>query len=579
MPASHARLEKGSRARGLFRVAIAVAVCLGWYAPYTGSATFTVSTLDNDASPGSLRDAVAHAQASPGADEIVFQNGLTGTIDGGAQINVSEDLTITGPGSDRITINNTETRSLILVDSVAVDLTLSGMTLNRTVDGRLIEHSGVNGVGTLTVRDSDLLSTQSDDGREDGGAIWASDDQLVIENVLFKDFNLQANGGAIRSSGNATITRSTFQDNRTYRTSGRVWGGAIFLAGKTGTTQTVLIDRCRFTNNESLVGGAIAVESFDDMGSVQDLIVLNSTFATNSGIDYGGAIYAYTDAAADDPNAVNITLEGSTFHANVTGVAGGAVSVIAAGGTIVLNVVNATFSGNSAETRFRSGTKNGGALFLSGASGTMVDARFLHATISGNQARLGEDDGSGGGIYIVNPATVSVTLTNSIVAMNTDDVSGDGNDDIAGIAIADFSLLGDTPGDVNPANVTEPTPGSNIFNADPELGALADNGGPTLTHAVLPGSPVVGAADESASGSLLPLPEYEQRGTGYPRIRDGALEMGAVELGEGKISADGKDGSGNAFALSWWYVTVLAGGAWFAQRRRVPVKIASCGQR
>lgn len=77
-------------------------------------------------------------------------------------------------------------------------------------------------------------------------------------------------------------------------------------------------------------------------------------------------------------------------------------------------------------------------------------------------------------------------------------------------------------------------------------------------------------ADQGASASWLPLPVNDQRGVGYPRIRDGALEMGAVELGDSSLPPPGASGSGsNGFALSWWFAAVLAGTVAVALRRRV----------
>lgn len=58
------------------------------------------------------------------------------------------------------------------------------------------------------------------------------------------------------------------------------------------------------------------------------------------------------------------------------------------------------------------------------------------------------------------------------------------------------------------------------------LGPLSDNGGPTRTHALLPGSPAVNRGDnDSASG----LP-YDQRGSGFARISGGTVDIGAYEL-------------------------------------------------
>ena len=73
-------------------------------------------------------------------------------------------------------------------------------------------------------------------------------------------------------------------------------------------------------------------------------------------------------------------------------------------------------------------------------------------------------------------------------------------------------------------------PGDQVGTAtnprDARLGPLPDNGGPTLTHALLPGSPAMNAGDPN----FTPPPESDQRGSGFPRVRDGRIDIGALEV-------------------------------------------------
>src|SRR5207249_2316251 len=64
------------------------------------------------------------------------------------------------------------------------------------------------------------------------------------------------------------------------------------------------------------------------------------------------------------------------------------------------------------------------------------------------------------------------------------------------------------------------------INTDPMLGPLQDNGGATFTHALLPGSPAIDAGDPS----FTPPPDYDQRGSGYSRIANGRVDIGAFEV-------------------------------------------------
>jgi hypothetical protein len=63
-------------------------------------------------------------------------------------------------------------------------------------------------------------------------------------------------------------------------------------------------------------------------------------------------------------------------------------------------------------------------------------------------------------------------------------------------------------------------------NIEPMLGPLQDNGGPTLTHALLPGSPAINAGDPN----FTPPPSYDQRGPGFDRVVNGRIDIGSFEV-------------------------------------------------
>src|SRR5262249_62378314 len=68
---------------------------------------------------------------------------------------------------------------------------------------------------------------------------------------------------------------------------------------------------------------------------------------------------------------------------------------------------------------------------------------------------------------------------------------------------------------------------------DPKLGPLQENGGPTKTHALLPGSPAIDA------GSNRRAPTWDQRGPGFPRIVNGTIDIGSFEVQAAGASAAG----------------------------------------
>src|SRR5690242_4565019 len=95
-----------------------------------GAATFTVTNL-GDAGAGSLRDAIQQANATAGADTIVFQQNLAGTVTLTAgELTISDSTTIAGPGPARVTIDaNGNGRAFHLVNPSSSDSTyaISGL--------------------------------------------------------------------------------------------------------------------------------------------------------------------------------------------------------------------------------------------------------------------------------------------------------------------------------------------------------------------------------------------------------------------------------------------------------------------
>ena len=68
-------------------------------------------------------------------------------------------------------------------------------------------------------------------------------------------------------------------------------------------------------------------------------------------------------------------------------------------------------------------------------------------------------------------------------------------------------------------------PGDQI-NTDPMLGPLQNNGGPTFTQALLPGSPAINTGDPS----FTPPPRKDQRGRGFARVVQGRIDIGSFEV-------------------------------------------------
>lgn len=254
-------------------------------------------------------------------------------------------------------------------------------------------------------------------------------------------------------------------------------------------------------NNTTITGGHTAFgESAGGILNTGGTLALNnSTVSGNSaGADAGGIF-----------NYGTLTLNNSTVSGNIASIDGGGIANF---GTLTLD--NSTASGNT-------GGRWGGGIF-NGATRTVT---LSNSTLSGNTAP------SGGGVYNKGTLTLASSLISGNTASNTSEIlnysycyyscySGTVN-------AANFNLIGHD-GDAGSANFSPS--GSDIVPSYPLaaiIGPLANNGGPTLTHALVTGSPAVDAAPTG--------PATDQRGVARPQ--GPAFDIGAFELEQGAIDA------------------------------------------
>jgi hypothetical protein len=221
------------------------------------------------------------------------------------------------------------------------------------------------------------------------------------------------------------------------------------------------------------------------------LSVERSTFSGNNASGEGGGIFASF--------AAGLTLRDSTISGNSATSNGGGTAFYFSGGSIE----NCTLAGNT------TAAAGGGAALLA------ANVSFEHATVTGNSAS------TGGGIY--DRQVAGVLIANSIVADNDAAVDPDLANDSDGVFVVSYSLVR-TPG-----GSTIVDNGGSLFNQDPQLGPLQNNGGPTLTEKPALASPVVNAGDPA----FTPPPADDQRG--LPRISGGRTDMGSVELQVGTL--------------------------------------------
>ena len=186
------------------------------------------------------------------------------------------------------------------------------------------------------------------------------------------------------------------------------------------------------------------------------------------------------------------------------------------------------------------GVASGGGLYVAGSALTLINS-----TIAYNFVPSG---GAGGGLDIAAAATAA--LDNTIVALNTSGTGGGAAaDDIAGIvsSASAYNLIG-TGGSGDLVNDTN---GDLVGVANPGLGTLASNGGPTQTIALLPSSPAINAGSNALAvdpATDQPL-ATDQRGAGFPRIVNGTVDIGAFEFQGAVVAGTSVDWGTQTIAL------------------------------
>ncbi len=424
------------------------------------------------------------AVAASGPTEIIVNGGTfadnsTAIGAGGAFFNSSGKLTLNNITALRNLSDGNYAGGAVFVINGA-NLTVNGGTYsdNRaTYFGGAISVWGADAVirGATFTQDSALA----------GGAISVTNDgTLVADSITISDNKAFTSGGGVYIANNSvvTITGSSFSGNRTVNTDvANAPGGGIYRNAGTGK---LTIHNSTFTNNTAWgQGGGINITGSG--ASELDNLTLSGNSSRAGG---GGALVAqHTAVITNSTFSGNTTVDGQT-----PGYGGG----LAVSSTAIATITNSTFSGNSAEA-------HGGGLASNGAS------TILNSTFVDNVSAL-----IGGGLGSASIGTYNVR--NTLLSGNKVGTSP-GNCGIDGTAA--ITSQGNNLSDDNCQFFVHSQDKNNTeAGVEPQL---KDNGGATLTHALLAGSAAINAGNQSA------CPAVDQRGA--PRV--GVCDIGAFEFG------------------------------------------------
>lgn len=316
---------------------------------------------------------------------------------------------------------------------------------------------------------------------------------LVLQGLTVRNGAARASGfhitggGCIASGGYVVLDHSAVRD--CYASAEGVYGAGIFAYDLLMFTSTLSHNIGRATNTST------GTATFGGGAYVNTMYLASSTVSGNQAThdlndgqgsyDTGGGIFSNTGGLV-----VASTISGNYSY----GFGGG---IAAFGG--YTGVINSTISGNVARTR------SGGGLDLRVFYGGLL----ANTTITANQAP------AGGGAYLRGAPSV-FTLQSTLMAGNR--AAGSGADLAAAFAVT----IGGANNLVVAADAQVALPNQTL-RADPQLQPLADNGGPTRTHALSPGSPALEAGND-----LVGL-DNDQRGAGFPRVVGTAPDIGAFE--------------------------------------------------
>ena len=438
----------------------------------------------------------AHAQPTTDFTVTKFEDSNDGTCDADCSLreaiiaaNASPDLdTIVLPaGTYSLTLTGDDSVAAVGDLDILAPLTLSGAGAEQTIidatllDDRVFDVASV--VEQVTLSGVSLVNGSVPS--QQGGGIHCSEATLALENVTISHIELASGfaGGGVWAFGcNVTLSGTQLISNTAYQ------GAGIYVYSSTLSLTNSVV-----SGNHSAEAGA-GIFSYDTALNITDSVLFG-----NESENSGGGIYQAGDSST-------LELANSLVGENSAEGEGGGIFTAVGQWAII---ENSTISGNRANT-------------YGGGINTRIPTTITHSTIAFNVADYDQnDDGHGGGLMAY-MGDAQVSLQHTLLADNVDRANSTYHDCFlltSGLVTSQGYNLVETVG-----NCTIGATGD-ITGLDPRLGPLQENGGASWTHALLTGSPAIDAGDPAFASP----PDYDQRGSGFARLVNGRVDIGAFE--------------------------------------------------
>jgi hypothetical protein len=402
--------------------------------------------------------------------------------------------------ADTITVTNTNDSGPGSLRQAIADAT-DGDTINFSVTGTI----GLTSGELLVAKNITISGPGAQNLAVNGNAkstvfhVAPGETVTISGLTIINGYTTDSGGGIHNDHAALTLNNCTVTGNQ----GGGIYNDAEYLDG---APLEALLD----INNSSVTGNSgRGIYNNAQGGGTATLEITDSILSNNS----GNAIYSHGWSCTFCGNG---TATVQITNSSITDNPGGSIYADTGGYCcpVTVSITNSTVSGNA-----------GAAVYNSTLSTTAVS----NSTISDNGSGIYSDLGvASGGAYIDN-STMSDNNVEIYAGYNGTYIENT----IFKVSPGGHSIVSDFgPVMSFGYNVSSDDGGGYLsgsgdqINTDPMLGPLQDNGGPTFTHELLPGSPAINAGDPN----FVPPPYYDQRGPGFDRVRNGRIDIGSFEV-------------------------------------------------